>query len=142
MRLLPIAAVLLVATTAAAQEPQRYRWHTADPGVSVQYGVPDTDDRALRIDCVPGGAIEIAGPTSTDGEGDATTVTLSGKTYKGQLMELGDGTNFNVRVGRADPVIKALLAGKAVTVTEAGQRYSIPGKGAPAHLTRLLNACR
>src|SRR3989338_3101585 len=75
--ILNFLALWVLASPAAARDGSGYVWHEAVPGESVQYGVPDSDDRALRIDCDARGKIGIMGPTaSTEPEGGAGAVVL------------------------------------------------------------------
>lgn len=136
-----------LATSAAAQDQRLYVWHEAIPGESVQYGVPDSDDRALRIDCEGPGKIAIMGPTASQApEGGAVSVllqTVGGpvRSLIGSVIGLGDGSNFHVVIKPGDPALTGLLTGKGLTVGSLGDSWTVPSHGANAPLTRLLAAC-
>ena len=101
-------------TSLVAAAPERgYRWHTAQPGESVQYGVPDTDDRLLRIDCGEGG--RIINVTST-----SVYMPISG-------LDLSSGA----RAG-----LTSFLAGVARTVADRNVTINnlLPGKIDPDRL--------
>ncbi|MDO8297733.1 MAG: hypothetical protein Q7T19_15000 [Caulobacter sp.] len=150
IRLTAALGLTVLAAAAAASKPARaqdYVWHAAIPGESVQYGVPDTDDRGLRIDCEGRGRLSIMGPTASEGaEGSALDVRLRvppapPRTVPGDVIALGDGANFHVVVAPGDPALAALLAGKDLTVGSAGDVWTVPGAGAPRVLADLLAAC-
>lgn len=129
---------------AAASEPDDgYRWHTAEPGKSVQFGVPESDARALRIDCGDDGRIQIGGPAGVDGnEGDHVTATFDGRTLPAQLAEAGDGMNFYAEVGPDDPALLTLLAGKTLKVAQGDYHWEVPGQGAAQELKPFIAACQ
>lgn len=135
------------AAPAAAQVEQPYVWHEAIPGQSVQFGVPDTDDRGLRIDCDRGGRIAIMGPTGLMApEGGSVTVLLQTpgepeRQLPGQVVEMGDGANFRTLVTPDDRGLTGLLTGKGLTVGSAGDSWAVPSDGVRGPLTRLLAAC-
>lgn len=130
-----------------AQADATYRWDVTVAGDTVQYGVPGTDDRALRIDCRPERGLVIIGPA--EGEPDEnrpiqigfrrgeTSVTLLGVT-----VFMGDGLNFAVPVGAGELPITALLAGEPLTVTHGETSWEVPGTGAPEVLRPLVERCR
>jgi len=120
------------AVTAAAPE-SGYLWHTAQPGESVQYGVPDTDDRLLRIDCGEDGRIKIGGPAGVNGpEGAQVTATFgegaAARTLPVLLAEAGDGTNFYAVVAPDDPALQTLLAGHSLSVAQGEHSWGGPGR--------------
>lgn len=143
--LIALAALAAVGSTAA--RAQDYVWHAAIPGESVQYGVPDSDDRALRIDCEGRGRLSIMGPTASEAaEGSPLDVRLQvppapARVLPGEVIALGDGANFHTLVAPGDPALAALLAGKELTVGSAGDVWTVPGTGAPRLLAELLAAC-
>ena len=144
-----LAGLLIVGLTGEAearQSPSPYRWHTTNENESAQYGIPDTDDRALRIDCEPSGRLSIMGPTAYDGApGDRLPVVLQGRagrsTLTGTVIELGDGYNFFVEIPPADDIVATLLAGQPVTVGSAGDEWTVPAQGAAAALRPVLATC-
>ncbi len=142
--------LLLIAAVAGPAWAQRhdhdnpYRWHTAHENESAQYGVPDSDDRALRLDCEPSGLISIMGPTAAEA-GKPVKVILQGKggrrTLDGMVVELGDGNNFSVEVEASDDAVATLMAGGDLTVGSAGDEWTVPGKGAAKALAPVLRTC-
>jgi hypothetical protein len=139
-----IALALLLA--AATAEPDGYRWHTAMTGEIVQYGVPDTDDRALRIDCHEG-RITILGPSAVDLDEDAPT-SVSFRISTGEERRdatgvyMGDGMNFAAPVAADDPVLAALMRGEPLRISQGDGSWDVPGDGAAAELGPLIQSCR
>lgn len=136
---------LLLALAAAQQG--HYAWSTALPGESVQYGVAESDDRALRIDCRPGGRLEILGPSGGQTpENMPTQVTFRRGTNRirvlGVIVSMGDGLNFAVPVAANELPITALLAGESITIEHGDASWEVPGTDAPAVLRPLVEACR
>ncbi|NGM50521.1 hypothetical protein G5B46_12960 [Caulobacter sp. 602-2] len=130
-----------------AEPDSGYRWNTAMPGQSVQYGLPESDDRLLRIDCDEHGRIEIGGPAGVDGqEGERVTVTFgegdAARTLPALLAMAGDGMNFYAQVASDDPALRTLLAGRPLKVTQGDDSWEVPGLGAAAELEPFLQACR
>lgn len=146
---LPVILIGLAALTGVAQARQSsspYRWHVTNENESAQYGIPDTDDRALRIDCEPSGALSIMGPTGYGGApGDKLPVILQGRagkrTMTGTVIELGDGYNFFVEIAPTDDIVATLVAGGPVTVGSAGDEWTVPAKGAAGALNLVVKAC-
>lgn len=120
-----------------------YRWYAADAR-SVQYGVPDTDDRAFRIDCRRAVVVEVMFPAATEApEGTAMAATFAGGASRpGQIRYLGDGANLAVPLGADDPVLDALFGGERVRIVGAGASISVPAEGAAQLIRPLLAACR
>ena len=144
------SAVALSAGAGAAARAQDgggngYVWHTANENESAQYGIPDSDDRALRLDCEPSGMISIMGPTAAETEGQKVQVVLQGKTGRrtlpGIVIALGDGNNFSVEVEPTDDAVATLMAGHDLTVGSAGDEWTVPGKGAARALAPVLKTC-
>lgn len=123
-----------------------YVWHTTHENESAQYGVPDSDDRALRIDCEPSGKLSIMGPTSADPAGSAVQVELRGwsgtRHLPGTVVELGDGNNFAVEVEPDDDAISTLMGGADLIVGSVGDLWTIPGKGAAKALAPVIEVCK
>lgn len=143
-------ALALSGGVAVAHEPQDesespYRWWTTAENDSAQYGIPDSDDRGLRLDCEASGMISIMGPTAAEPEGSRVMVTLQGRsgrrTLEGFVVALGDGNNFNVEVEAGDDAVATLMAGKDLTVGSAGDEWTVPGKGAAKALAPVLKTC-
>jgi hypothetical protein len=122
-----------------------YRWWTTAEQDSAQYGVPESDDRGLRLDCEPSGMISIMGPTAAEPEGSKVMVTLQGRggrrTLEGFVVALGDGNNFNVEVEADDDAVATLMAGHDLIVGSAGDEWTVPGKGAARALGPVLKVC-
>ncbi len=122
----------------------RYVWSTYLPGQAIEYGVPETDDRSLRIDCAAAG-LEISGPSPVDlGEGAKITLTftIGGEKFSrnGTISE-GDGSVFDAPVSTGDPIIAALLRGGEIEVGLGGYAWRVPGEGAERVLRPLIAAC-
>jgi hypothetical protein len=142
-----VAATSQRSAVVAAAPESGYRWHTAQPGESVQYGVPETDDRLLRIDCDEGGRIKIGGPAGVDGpEGAQVSATFgegaAARTLPALLAEAGDGTNFYAEVGPDDPALQTLLTGRSLKVAQGAYSWEVPGEGAAAELRPFMQLCR
>lgn len=119
-----------------------YRWHLTHDGESAQYGVPDSDDRAGRIDCEASGDLNIMATTGSDSPpGGPVKVTIGSRVLDGLVVELGDGANFSVELPADDPDILALAAGRDLTIGSAGDTWTLPGKGAAKVLKPLLALC-
>ncbi len=144
--LIGVSAVALSGVAEARQASSPYRWHATNEGESAQYGVPDSDDRALRIDCEPSGSLSVMGPTGYDGApGDRLPVVLQGRggrrVMNGSVVELGDGYNFFVEVAPTDDFVATLLAAEPVTVGSAGDEWTVPARGAPEALKPVIASC-
>lgn len=141
---LTLAAVLALAAAgpALAQDPASYRWHLTAEGESAQYGIPDSDDRAGRIDCEPSGLLNLMATTGSEAAaGEPVKVTVGKRTLDGLIVELGDGANFSVELEADDPDILALVAGKDLTIGSAGDTWTLPGKGAAKVLKAVIAKC-
>ncbi|HYN45316.1 MAG TPA: hypothetical protein VES64_01350 [Allosphingosinicella sp.] len=136
-------ALILAAVLAAAAPPGGYVWHIAEPGRSVQYGVPQTDDRAFRIDCSDG-LIEMMRPMDSDtADGtDVEAMLREGAIREGRIAYLGDGANLVVTVAADDPVLAAMLANGRMVIDTASSRYelSVDDQGRTM-IGALLRAC-
>ena len=140
-----MSLLILALALAAAQEPGGYAWHTAITNETVQYGVPGTDDRALRIDCREG-QLTIAGPSAVEvEEGEATSVsfrTSAGEeTRRAEGLYLGDGMNFVADVAADDPALVALMRGEPLRISQGDAWWEVPGEGAAAVLGPLIRGC-
>ncbi len=140
-----VSAVSSLSAEAGAHP--RARWTIDDEdGPVVQYRVPETDDRAIRLMCGDGGRILVAGPAATDGpDGAPISVTLRGvagsKTYTGDVGEGGEGFEFVVLVDPADDPIATLLAGRKLIVRQGADSWTIPGRGVVKVLRPMLAEC-
>jgi hypothetical protein len=120
-----------------------YRWHVAVPGESVQFGVPETDDRAMRIDCHDG-RIAITGPTIADApEGSPIRIRFAnGDRRIGAVTMLGDGNNFTVEMAPADPLLTWLLGQERIAFDDGEGESSVPLAGGTDLIRGLIDACR
>ena len=123
-----------------------YSWNAITDGAIVQYGVPQSDDRALRIDCRPDGGLQILGPSGVNtSENMPTQVTFRRGTERitvlGVTIAMGDGLNFAVPVAATELPIATLLAGEPLTIEHGNAIWEVPGTGAPAVLRPLVEAC-
>lgn len=137
------AEAALDAATDALLEGTGYRWHTAKPGESVQFGVPETDDREFRMDC-RNGRLEIMGPAGTDAKEGSTTSALfeDGERRSGIIVELGDGLNFLITVAPDDPILETMLARDRIRIETPETYLSVANRGASALLQPLIEECR
>jgi hypothetical protein len=138
-----IAALWLVAAAAA---DDTYVWHAANGPGTVQYGLPGSDDRALRIDCVDG-RLSIAGPSSVEGpDGTVTWVTFTTaagpRRRQATLGYAGDGINFFAEVRADDPALRTLMAGRTLRIRHGASEWQVPGSGAAPLLGPLIRSCR
>ncbi|WCT73734.1 hypothetical protein PQ455_00435 [Sphingomonas naphthae] len=140
-------ALAVMAIAGAASAAPAYRWIAYMPGEAIQYGIADTDERALRIDCGARDGLSIAGPSAIDGaEGSRTNVGFGVRRqvrrHSGRLIGLGDGLNFTVDVNYDDPAVAALRAGFPVTVYHGDTAWKVPATNAERVLRPLIRACR
>jgi len=118
-------------------------WHTTGDEMSVQFGVPETDDRALRIDCQDGQLLIIAPASTNAAEGTPTTASFqNGHRRAGTISYLGDGPNFVVPVAPTDPVIETLMTEGRIRIDTPESVVSVSGAGGSALLRSLLGRCR
>jgi len=140
-----VLALLLAAELAAPPKP--FVWNTYIPGRTVAYGVPDTNQRAVRIDCeAREGKLHlfIGGPAS--GEiGKVMALEITGRTgvkiFRSWIVPAADGPNFSFQIGGDEDLIQTLMAGGDVRITTQGSERVIPGAGAAEVLGPLLKAC-
>ena len=120
-----------------------YVWHSAENGMSVQFGVPETDDRAFRVDC-EGGMLFIIAPANTNApEGTSTTAAFqNGERRAGTISYLGDGPNFVVPLAPTDPLIRTLLTNGRIRIDALDTVVSVAGSAGLALLQPLVERCR
>ena len=141
--LLGLFAALLPHTSSGALP--NYTWNTIYQGKTVQFGLADTDDRIMRIDCEGGGRLSISVPMANDAQlGSHLWVTFSSANFRERRKaEVTEGVvpNLSVKVRQDDPAILALLSGHALRVARGENWLQAPGKGAGRVLRSLINAC-
>ncbi len=141
-----VLALLLLAAPAAARDEQPYVWNRYTE-TTVAFGVPETDDRALRIDCEGGKTLVLSAPVDPDLAGADGKIRVIASTdagldmIEGEVIELGDGPNFSAPLPRPSDAIAGLLAGSDLTIILLGEERVIPGAGAAAVLGPLIKAC-
>lgn len=109
------------------------------------FGVPDTDDRALRLICSKHGRRWlISGPINAD-IGKTITIKMiaatSARTFKSKVGEDGNGPNYAIEVGPDDDAIHTLMAGKPLRFEALGYHWAVPAVGAAKVLGPLLKHC-
>lgn len=123
---------------------QPYIWHAAG-GDSVAWGVPDTDDRAVRIDCEAGRMVLMAPVDPEIVEDGRVKVMAWGPggmdMVEATTVELGDGLNFVAPLPAPSDALDGLMKGEDMTLMLLGEERVIPGEGAPAVLGPLMKRC-
>lgn len=118
-----------------------YRWHAADSGMSVQFGLPETDDRLLRIDCSEGDLLVMT-PMTGGVVDEAPPATFWGADRRsGTIVELGDRTNLAVRLKRSDPLVKRLLRSPRISIAARNWTLSVANEGGQHLLRALVERC-
>ena len=120
-----------------------YVWEASEDGMSVQFGVPQTDDLAFRVDCEDGKLIIIA-PANTDApEGTPTTALFqNGERRAGTISYLGEVPGFAVSVAATDPVVRTLLTNDRVRIDTPDAAISVSGANGSTLLRSLVKRCR
>jgi hypothetical protein len=136
-------AILGVAgSVAAAQEG--YRWHMEQPD-SLQFGVPETDDRSMRIDCVTPTQYEVRVPAWGSMAGAAVPITVSSgattETRTGKIDASGDGADLVLALPADSLLPRSLHDGKPVRLANKEGGISVPGASASL-LATLTATCR
>ncbi len=126
-----------------AAEGRHYVWNDYIPGQTVAYGVPDTDNRALRIDCIKG-RLSISGPADAD-ESERVQVRITSRagtrTFRSEVTEAGDGPNFTIAVTARDDILKTLKSGRSIRIRVKDEGWTVPGEGAAKVLAPLIKSC-
>lgn len=131
--------------TAEAEIPdQPYVWHASTED-SIAFGVPDTDDRAVRIDCEAGRMV-LMGPVDPDSVDDGRVRLMAWgpggmDMLEATTTEIGDGLNFVAPLPRQSDALDGLMKGEDLTLMLMGEERIVPGAGAPAVLGPLLKRC-
>jgi hypothetical protein len=126
----------------AAEQP--YVWHAAGDD-SIAFGLPDSDDRAVRIDCEAGRMV-LMGPVDSESvQGGKVQLMAWGPGGMDMLeattVELGDGLNFVAPLPRRSDALDGLMKGADMTLMLMGEERTIPGEGAPAVVGPLMKRC-
>ena len=139
-------AVLLAAAQLAGP-PKAFVWNDYIPGRTIAYGIPDTDNRSLRIDCEQREGklhLFLGGPVSgVVGHVMALEITRRAglKIFRSWIVDAADGPNFSFQIDAGEDLIQTLMAGGDVRISTQGSTRTIPGEGAAAVLGPLLKAC-
>jgi hypothetical protein len=124
-------------------EKSGYVWHSANGGESVQFGVPDTDDRAFRVDCDNNQLLVIAPANTNASEGTARVAIFpNGEQRTAVISYLGDGPNFVVTIAPNDPVIAQILMPGRIRIHTPDSVVSVPNEGGLGLLRSLVQRCR
>ncbi len=123
---------------------QTYVWHAYTED-SIAYGVPETDDRAVRIDCEAGRMV-LMGPVDPDSVEDGRVRLMAWgpggmDMLEATTVEMGDGLNFMAPLPRPSDALDGLMKGQDMTLMLMGEERIVPGAGAPAVLGPLLKRC-
>jgi hypothetical protein len=139
-----IALGLLLGPATATAFERLYVWSVVSEGVA-QFGIPDTDDANLVVFCDRASGLSLAGSLMKDASiGKPVTLILSGQGFSARrtaVVSECDGLCFSMPVERDDPAIKTLLAGRMLTLEQAGERWTVSGRGAAPILHPLIKAC-
>ncbi len=143
LKLVMVLGLLSGSTSATASGPP-YVWSAWSKDVAF-FGVPDTDDGTLTVFCDRADGLSIGGSLARDAPvGGRVPLTLSGQgfsTRRSVEVSECDGLCFSTPVKADDPAIKALLAGRPLTLDQAGDHWTVSGKGAARVLLPLIKAC-
>ena len=141
-----VPALLAAAAQLAASQGD-YVWNAYIPGRTVAFGLPDTNQRALRIDCEPreghlhlflGGPVNAAVGTTTALE---ITSKAGIKIFRSWVVQAADGANFSFQIDPDEDFIHTLMEGGSIRISAVGQARTIPGDGAAEVLGPLLKVC-
>ena len=145
-----LAVAVWIAPAAAREDPaagaSAYVWNTYTD-TSIAFGIPDTDDRALRIDCEGGKTLVLIAPADPGSAGSDGRIRVIASTdagmdmLEGELIELGDGPNVSAPLPSPSDALAGLMAGGDLTLMMLGEERVIPGAGAAAVLGPLIKAC-
>ncbi len=139
--------VLLAAAAQLAAPQGDYVWNAYIPGRTVAFGIPDSNQRALRIDCEAreghlhlflGGLVNAAVGTTTALE---ITSRAGLKIFRSWVVPAADGANFSFQIDAHEDLIRTLMDGGSIRISAVGQARTIPGEGAAAVLGPLLKVC-
>lgn len=135
--------MILLPISAATAEPSR-QWSAWSQSVA-QYGFPDTDDPLLTVECDPRRGLSLGGGLATGTPiGGRVVLTLSGEGFSHRIdvkaKECGD-VCFSTPIKPGDPALKALVAGRPLTLSQGRVRWTISGVGADRFLNPLIAAC-
>jgi hypothetical protein len=139
-----LALGLLLGASPATPPEHPYVWSAVSPDVA-QFGVPETDDASLVVFCDRAEGLSIGGPLARDvAVGARVPLILSGRSFRVRRTAVAsecDTMCFTMAVEADDPAIRALIAGRSLTIDQAGDRWTTPGQGAAPILLPLIKAC-
>jgi len=144
VKLIVALALGLVSTPAMASEPP-YVWSAWSNQVAF-FGIPETDDGSLMVLCDETEGLMIAGWIVGDAVvGAKVPLVFRGEGFSVQrtaAVSECDGLCFATAVKSTDPAIRTLLVGKMLTIEQAGEKWTVSGKGAAPILRPLIKTCR
>ncbi len=140
----PVLAQDAPETDLDAAPAQPYVWHAYTED-SIAYGVPETDDRAVRIDCEAGRMV-LRGPVDPEIVDDGKVQVVAWgpggmDMIEASVAEMGDGLNFVAPLPSPSDALDGLMKGADMTLMLLGEERAVPGAGAPAVLGPLLRRC-
>jgi len=144
VKLIVVLGLLFSWTPTMASEPP-YVWSTWSKQVAF-FGVPETDDGSLMVLCDEAEGLMIAGWIGQDAPvGSRVPIAFRGAGFsvrRTAVVSECDGLCFSTPVKPDDPAVRTLLAGKILTIEQAGEIWTVSGKGAAQVLRPLIKACR
>ncbi len=151
MKPLLLALMTLHALPMAGAIAADYNWHAVEWRQDrIEYGVPETDNRLLGLECTAAGRVVLWGPIPGSNwefsDGREVTVSLRAGSLKryvrGHMGEAGNGINFVVMLSPKSPFLAQLRSGKSLEIAHSGNRYQITGRGGETLIEKLLSACQ
>jgi len=143
--------ILIFTGEAFAQDPANMKWHRYSSPYDnfVEFGVPDTDMRLLRVTCDKGG-IDLMGPIReakdedfSIGQNITINVEIGGaaQTLAAEVIEMGDGLNFLAKIKPSSLALTGLLTGQSIKIVGKAFAYVVPGKGGSALVKSAVAPC-
>jgi hypothetical protein len=148
--LIGLCLMVLFGSAAGAQEARTWMFNFESDMAVLQYGLPDSDDAPLVIECEP--AKKTMQITQSVGTGDLVpgrpvrikfASAAASVEYPGQAVASEtDGTiNVEVMAAMDHKLIAVLKGGPTLTVDVAGSAQTIPLKDAAPHVAEFERAC-
>jgi hypothetical protein len=135
---------LLFGSASAAPTGGEAVWSALSEDVA-QFGIPDTDIAGLVVFCDRAEGLSIGGPLSREAAiGARISLTFSAPGLQARrtvVVSECDGLCFTTPMKADDRVLKALLDGRSLKIDQAGEGWTVPGKGAAPVLLPLIKAC-